>query len=162
MIEIAEQWVALACGDPKCTPPFTRFLHVIDGIAYGTDRKRVHCAPTQFPDGVYDPVTFMPAEYKGFVVDFATLASSMDRNGAACTTAAELTTGWEGVETVEFMRVAKKDGSGDRGVGVAPRYIKDAVQGDPQTVLFFTALPKMSVFGNSRFGAFLIMGLRGV
>lgn len=59
-ITTAENWVALAVGKPDEKRTFLRYLHAVDGIMYGTNAMRMHYAETQFPDGIYDPVSFMP------------------------------------------------------------------------------------------------------
>lgn len=68
----AEEWVAKAClkGKTRKEDAFLNYAHVIDGVAHGSNRARLHWAPSNFPDGVYDPVSWMPIQYEGSILDW--------------------------------------------------------------------------------------------
>lgn len=65
-----EEWVARAY-DSKGEDSFQRVVHVQEGVAYATNRRRMHWGATTFPDGVYDP-DFYAVEYDGKTLDFKT------------------------------------------------------------------------------------------
>ncbi len=65
----AEDWVARAV-EPKSSSAWTHFVHVQEGIAYATNRRRMHWGATVFPDGTYDPASFMPTQFDGEAPDF--------------------------------------------------------------------------------------------
>lgn len=59
-----EEWVGRACGPALDRRSFLPYVHVLDGVAYATDAIRLHYAKTAFPDGVYDPVSFMLVDWE--------------------------------------------------------------------------------------------------
>ncbi len=52
------QWVSRACAPAAHALPY---LHVIDGVAYGTNGYRMHWAAVDLPDGAYVPYTIEPS-----------------------------------------------------------------------------------------------------
>lgn len=68
----AEEWVAKAClkGKTRKERAFLNYAHVIDGVAHGSNGARLHWAETSFPDGVYDPTSWMPIQYEGSILDW--------------------------------------------------------------------------------------------
>lgn len=68
----AEEWVGKAClkGKTRKEDAFLNYAHVIDGVAHGSNRARLHWAETSFPNGVYDPVSWMPIKYEGSALDW--------------------------------------------------------------------------------------------
>ena len=72
-LEHAESWIIRAFGMKDKVHQCVRYIHVVDGIAYGTDSYRMHWAATKFPDGAYDPVTFMPLKQRYELPDFMRL-----------------------------------------------------------------------------------------
>lgn len=70
ILEHAESWVIRAFGLKDKVYQCVRYLHVIDGVMYGTDSFRIHWATTKFPDGRYDPVTFLPTKREYDLPDF--------------------------------------------------------------------------------------------
>ena len=65
-----EEWIARAANPSNEGDPFTRVVHVQNGIAYATNRRRMHWGETVFPDGVYDPASFMPTQFDEDAPDF--------------------------------------------------------------------------------------------
>ncbi|MCH7909415.1 MAG: hypothetical protein IIB38_07345 [Candidatus Hydrogenedentes bacterium] len=61
----AEEWIARASNPWNKGDAFTRLVHVQDGIAFATNRRRMHWGKTVFPDGTYDPASFTPTEFHG-------------------------------------------------------------------------------------------------
>ena len=49
----AWDWVARA-ANPKNVRPYCQAVFVKDGLAYATDGRRIHAAPTDLPDGAYN------------------------------------------------------------------------------------------------------------
>lgn len=65
-----EEWVAKACETGETKRAFLKYTHVINGIAYASDARRMHWAESNFPDGVYDPISWMPVPYMGSAIDW--------------------------------------------------------------------------------------------
>lgn len=63
-----EEWVARAY-DSEGKDPFQRVVHVQGGVAYATNRRRMHWGATTFPNGVYGP-DFYAVEYDASTPDF--------------------------------------------------------------------------------------------
>lgn len=66
----AEEWVAKACERGNTKREFLKYAHVINGVAHGSNGARLHWAETSFPDGVYDPISWMSIQYEGSAVDW--------------------------------------------------------------------------------------------
>lgn len=65
----ALRWVAKAVNVSYWIPELT-FIHVQNGLAIGTDRRRTHVARIQnLPDGFYDAKELVLAEYLGHYKD---------------------------------------------------------------------------------------------
>lgn len=64
-VKDAFAWVALAVG-VKDVRPYLHHVVVRGGFMYGSDGARCHRAPTELPDGRYDPATRAPVAFEGY------------------------------------------------------------------------------------------------
>jgi len=151
--ETPEEWVGLACG--KSDKPFTDYIHVQDGIAYGTDKRRMHWAASMFPDGCYDPVCFTPVSGVGAVPDFNdVIVESIDYGASTPVNKERMTVVYAGLPERQCYRVP----------GGGPDYPIDQVavggglNGSKHMVCETGGDRRL--IGASEFGSFIVMRVR--
>ncbi len=145
----SNEWVAKACANTKEVRFYLQYMHVADGIAYGTDGNRLHWASTELADGFYDPSTLLPCEVDAKFPDCKRV----------------IPTGLSGLDFEtggEHMGVSRKDGKDFRYVTlkqatVQESYWLQALADDPNAM--YSDEP-FKVRGCNKFGEFVIMGCR--
>lgn len=145
-----EQWVTLACGKPKEKRPFLRFLHVIDGTMYGTNAQRMHWAKTEFPDGVYDPSSFMPIPFfRDKVPDFKKYAPEFTQ--CQWIASEEIKEAAPGPRGQDILRLNEE-------IKVDKTYLLEAMNGELSYGVFFIAREREGnrVIGMSNFGSYML------
>lgn len=70
-----EQWIAKAVPKNDIRH-YLNFIHVKDGVMYGTDGHRLHWGVTDKADGFYCPKTFEPVEFDGKYPDVGRVIES--------------------------------------------------------------------------------------
>lgn len=149
MPKTADEWVAKACATAKEVRYYLRYVHVMDGVAYGTDGNRLHWSPTELADGFYDPATLLPC-------DIDTKFPDCSRVIPAGLSGKDFGVGGEP------RKVIRKKGKDFRYVTlkhatVQESYWLQALAGDPNAS--YSDEP-FKVRGRNNFGEFVIMGCR--
>jgi len=107
----------------------------------------MHWAATKFPDGAYDPTTFMRVEYRHHVPDLSKLTRT--EKPLKVIDPAALVKCWEGCETLEFFKTPD-------GRGVNPMFLREAMNGETCPYLAYETEGRVRFFGMSELGNFCI------
>lgn len=148
--ETPEEWAGLACG--KSDKKFTEYMHVQDGIAYGTDKRRMHWGPSVFPDGCYDPVCFTPVSDVKEVPDFETIVvESIQYDTLSPVSIESMKVVYEGIPQRQCYRVP--GGGPDYPIGHISigRGLKGA------DLVLYENGGKYRIIGTSEFGSYIVM-----
>ena len=132
--------MALAVG-VKDVRPYLHHVVVRGGLMYGSDGERAHRAPTELPDGRYDPATRAPVAFEGYDPPFERFFGV---KGAAPFDIGQLVR-----ETHNNVAVVRVPG----GVAAQANYWLDARATTVTTV-------DGRFIGESEFGDYVVMGLR--
>lgn len=154
-----EQWVSQVCKSVEGTRhKYTQFVHVLDGMMYGTDARRMHCAPTSFPDGVYTP-DLLPAnsESKALLMhDMRNKCNKLrnDEWSKSCIVS-QMKSGYEGAPQLHFRFTRG-------GPKINHEFLMQAVCDNPNAVVFYreTEPNGGKITGLCEHGEFVIKGIR--
>lgn len=160
-----EEWVGRACGPAIARRSFLPYVHVLDGVAYATDAIRLHYVKTAFPDGVYDPTTFMPVDWEKAVepadVFDPTFVGAWERllpvwGHMTRAQISEIEPGGVGPEGEDLIKVSYFG----TFVRVRRSYLAEAHNGSDATEVFFREDGLRLVAGVSNFGHYKIASVR--
>jgi len=149
----AEQWVAKACAGADEQRNQLRGLYVCQGVAFGSDGKRLHRAPTLLPDGYYRPTSLLPIDYH------EPYPSAVYELIAKPALSAERTLRLDACPSrlsADNTRICSLVPGGD----FKAQYLTDAANGD--TTLTYWWCGAGMIHGRSQFGDYLVMGIRDV
>lgn len=154
-----ERWVSQVCKSVEGTKhEYTQYVHVLDGIMYGTDARRMHCTPTSFPDGVYTPLMLpVSCESKAPLMrdmHNKCAALRMDEWSKSCIVS-QMKSGYNGVPHLHFRQAPN-------GPKINHEFLMQAVCDDPNATVFYceTEPNGGKVTGLCEHGEFVIKGIR--
>lgn len=146
----AEQWVARACGDEKNRHRFTPYVHVQNGFMYATDAIRCYWIASVFPDGSYDPVSFMPVNL-GHVPDLSKFRAPLHKAQSVSLT--DCCVKYEGNKKLSSVRMPS-------GPAVRTWHLIESFNGALPANIQYETGASANIGGVSEFGGWIIRSLK--